>query len=48
MLEEEQRTVASGKERILRLQEHVEALNAQLSDAKSSLTTFKVRTEADV
>ncbi len=43
VLEQEQRTVAAGKERILRLREQVEALEAQLVDARSSLATFKVR-----
>ena len=42
LLEEEQRTVAASKERILRLQEEVEALSSQLVDANSSLAAFKV------
>ena len=43
VLEQEQRTVAGGKERVLRLREQVEALEAQLVDARSSLATYKVR-----
>ncbi len=34
--------MAAGKERILRLREQVEALQAQLVDARSSLATYKV------
>ena len=34
--------MAAGKERILRLRDQVEALEAQLVDARSSLATFKV------
>ena len=35
--------MAAGKERILRIQEEVEALNTQLANANSSLAAFKVR-----
>ncbi len=42
VLEQEQRAVTAGKERILRLQERVEALESELVAARTSLETFKV------
>ena len=37
--------MVAGKERVLHLREQVEALEAQLADARSSLATFKVGAE---
>ena len=34
--------MAAGKDRILRLQDRVEALESELTEAKTSLETFKV------
>ena len=42
MLEQEQRAVTAGKERILRLQDRVQAMESELVAATTSLETFKV------